>query len=116
MTARNFFILHKNRGHRPRLQKINSRFAQATTWNFSWDLPKLFGCDAGAFGYGLQLGPHDGGMNAAVELFLRKAAIGSGNDVLSPDAFRKPDDALRDQFRMFDNVCAVTDDTGNKNL
>src|SRR5438034_9078 len=74
---------------------------------FPRSLPQLFGCDAGAFGHGFELRPHDGGMNAAVEFFLREAAIGSGNHVCPADALRKSSDTLRDQFRMFDNVCAV---------
>ena len=55
-------------------------------------------------------------MNAAVELLLRKAAIGAGDDVLAADEAREPQDAFGDEFGMLHDVRAVADDARGENL
>src|SRR6202012_1585989 len=62
----------------------------------------------------LELGPHDRWMHATVQRALGKAAVATGNDILTPDQPRETDNTLRDQFGGFDNVCSVTDTPRNK--
>ena len=72
--------------------------------------PELVAGNLRAFGHGFQLGPHDRGMDAAIELLLRKAAIGAGNDVLAAHDAGKPEDTFSHEFWMLHDVCAVADD------
>src|SRR3954463_8809710 len=78
--------------------------------------PQFLRCNSCAFGEGLELGPHDAGMYALCKRRLGEAAIGAAHDILLTDDLGKPDNALRHQFRMFDNVGGVADDAGNQHL
>ena len=51
-------------------------------------------------------------MHALRKRRLGEAAIGAAHDILLTDDLGKPDNALRHQFRMFDNVGGVADDAG----
>ena len=73
-------------------------------------------CDPGAFDHCFQLRPHDSGMNAPVELFLGKAAIGAGNDVLAAHQASEAQDALGYELGVLHDVCAVADDSWGQNL
>src|ERR1051326_7001857 len=64
-------------------------------------LPKLLGCEAGAFRHSLKLCPHYGRMHAAIQFFLRETAVGSGNDIFSADTLCEPDDPLGYKLRVF---------------
>ena len=55
-------------------------------------------------------------MHAPVDFFLRKAAVGAGNQVLAADARGEPRETLGDELGMFDDVRAVADDTRHENL
>src|SRR5579864_9192937 len=55
-------------------------------------------------------------MNAPVELFLREAAIGAGDDVLPADERGEPQDAFSYKFRMLHDICAMADDAGGQDL
>ena len=55
-------------------------------------------------------------MNATYERRLRKATIGSTDHILAPDNPAKPDDALRHQFGMLDDIGGVADDTRQDQL
>src|SRR5579862_5340325 len=55
-------------------------------------------------------------MNAAVELFLGKAAIGAGDDVFTADYASETKDAFGYELWMFHDICTVTDYTGGQNL
>ena len=58
-----------------------------------------------AFGQGLELGPGDGGMDSRPGAGDRtEAAVGAGDDVLTPDDLRVAVDALSDQVGVLDDV------------
>ena len=78
--------------------------------------PKLMAGDPSALGHGFQLCPHDGRMNAPVELLLGKAAIGAGDHVFAAHEPDEPHDALGHKLGMFHDVCTVADDAGCQNL
>ena len=59
---------------------------------------------------GLELGPHDAGMDPAIEWPLGKAAISPCYQIFAPHQPCKTHDALRDQSRMLDHIRGVTDD------
>ena len=46
----------------------------------------------------------------------RKAAIGAGDHIFSPDDAGKARDALRDGFGMLDQIGGMGDDTGDQRL
>src|SRR5438552_11321533 len=70
-------------------------------------VPKLFRGDAGALSHGLELRPHHARVNTPIQFFLRKTAVGSGNDVFPADAFGETADPFSDQLGMFDDICSV---------
>src|ERR1700674_1747738 len=78
--------------------------------------PKLLARDPSAFGHGLQLCPHDRGMNAPVELLLGEAAIGAGDDVLAPDEPGEPEEAVGHELWMLHDVRAVAYDAWGQYL
>src|SRR5262245_58164034 len=53
-------------------------------------------------------------MHPACERSLRKAAIGARDPVAASDEPGKPDDALRDQLGVLDDVGGMTDQAGNQ--
>src|SRR6516162_10975307 len=63
-----------------------------------------------------ELGPYDGRMHFARGREAGKAAIGAGDDILAPGGLREPRDALCDRLGMLDEIRAVCDDAGDKNL
>src|ERR1700757_1106837 len=67
--------------------------------------PELTGGERGALCQRFELGPGDLWMDAAAE-----TAIGRRNDPLFADKVRKPDDALRDEFGVLDDIGGVADD------
>src|SRR5689334_9366645 len=52
--------------------------------------PQFGGSDAGALRERLELGPHDGWVDALRALALGKPAVCAGDHVLAPDQFREP--------------------------
>src|SRR5215470_4797456 len=72
--------------------------------------PQLLAGEARAFDQCLELGPHDGRMNAAMERALREAAVGPGDHVLAPQQTREPYDPLGDELRMLHHIGGVADD------
>src|SRR5207248_6113310 len=64
--------------------------------------------DAGAFGHGLELGPHDLGVDLGVVRRLgRKAAIGARYDVLAADDAGEAGQALGYQLGVLHDVATV---------
>src|SRR6516162_5076763 len=78
--------------------------------------PQLLRREAGAFAQCRELGPYDGRMHFACGREAGEAAIGAGDDILAPGGLREPCDALRDRLGMLDEIRAVCDDAGDKNL
>src|SRR5712675_1642328 len=78
--------------------------------------PKLFAGDARAFDHGFQFCPHNARVHASIELLLRESAVGAGDYVLAPDKLRKPHNAFRNEFWMFDDIRAVAHDARSQNL
>src|SRR5262249_40060403 len=83
---------------------------------FLGTLPKDSGGQAGSFCHRFEFSPHYGWMNTPVEFFLRKAAVGSSDDVFAADTFGKPSNPLGHKFGVFDDIGAMTDHARNQNL
>ena len=92
-----------------------------------WDLVVLFAKgprkppefpagDSGAFCHCFEFGPHDGGMDAAVKLLLREAAVGAGDHVFAADAFREAHETLGDQFGVLNDVRSVAHHARRQNF
>src|SRR5215813_12407681 len=72
--------------------------------------PELLCCQACALRHRLKFGPHNGGMDLRVIGGLRgEAAIGPSDHVLPAHQFGIADDALSDEFGVFDDVARVSD-------
>src|SRR6266508_2755581 len=78
---------------------------------------ELFGRDLRAFRHRLELCSNHSGMNLWVESGLRReSAVASADHILAPDELGVPADSFRDQFGVFDDVTAVGDHSGDKDL
>src|ERR1700704_141166 len=63
-----------------------------------------------------EFGPHDRGVNPAIERPLRKAAIGARNYVFTADGLGKTYDTLCNKLRMFHHIGGMADDAWNERL
>src|SRR6202040_664925 len=76
--------------------------------------PQLRAGEARALHQGVELRPHNAGVDPAVKRPLGKAAIGSGKKIFASDQPRGTHDPLGDELRMFDYIGGMTDDAGNE--
>src|ERR1700687_2724632 len=90
-------LLTKNVRSRPGTTETS--FGSSSSWNMYAILmllitgsPKLPAGEPRAFHHGLQLRPHDAGVNAPVQLLLRETAIRAGDDVLSSSDPGEPEE------------------------
>src|SRR5205823_208755 len=75
-------------------------------------IPEALAGQFGAFGEGVELGPHHTRIDLGpVGRLRREAAVGASQDVLAADELRVAANALRDELRMLDKVVAVGDHT-----
>src|SRR5712691_8998638 len=88
---------------RSRPGTTDTSFGSSSSWNMYAILallisssPKFLASDPRAFGHGMQLRPHDRGVNAPVQLLLREAAICAGDEVLAADQPGESEEALGD--------------------
>src|SRR5216683_120643 len=86
------------------------KWQKASIWRMvPSSIPQLSAREPRALDQRLQLGPHDRGMNAAIEGALREAAIGARHHVLAPQHIGEAQDALRDKLRVLDHIGDVAD-------
>src|SRR5882757_6059315 len=71
---------------------------------------------SGTFRQRTQLGPHDRGVHPLGKGALREAAVGAAQHILAADDLGEPNEALRHQLGMLDDVGGVADDAGNELL
>src|SRR6266850_771103 len=64
--------------------------------------PQLLRGELRTLRQGLELRPHDAGVDPAVHRALGEAAVGAGDDVLAADQTGEPHDPLAHQFGVFD--------------
>src|SRR6266446_2366052 len=78
--------------------------------------PESPGRQRGALRQGLELGPHDGGMDAGRKGTLGEAAVGARQHVLPPDQSGIGHDAPGNQFRVLDDVGRMGDHARDEDL
>src|SRR5262249_18570303 len=104
--------LHRRTLDRPPICRGDgSRFEQSSVLPL---IPQLRAGEARALHQGVELGPHDAGMNAPMERPLGKAAIGPGYDIFASDQPGNAHDPFADEFGVFDHIGGMTDDARNK--
>ena len=81
--------------------------AQASKQLWALAGPQFPARDAGAFDQRPQLGPGNIGMHFVAGARCAKTAIGAGDHALASDHLGEPNDALRHQFRMLDQMNAM---------
>src|SRR6266849_7544868 len=93
------------------------KWQKASRWRMASSLiPQLPARESSALDQRLQLGPHDRGMNAAIEGALRKAAVGARHHVLAPQEIGEAQDALGDKLGVLDHIGDVADHAGDQHL
>src|SRR5262245_38228534 len=79
--------------------------------------PELFRRDLRTFRHRLKLRPDHGGVYLGIKRRLGgKSAVAPAEHVLASDELGIAADSLSDQFRMLDDITAVSDDSGDQNL
>jgi hypothetical protein len=76
-------------------------------------LPQPRGGNVRPLAHGLELLPHDRGMNFGLIKRLRgEPAVRAGHDILASDQIGEADQPFGDQFGMLDNVAGMRNDAG----
>src|SRR5260370_42462236 len=107
----------------PEVGDIRSNSAGGKKWQNAaiWRMmlsstPQLLAREPRALDQGLQLGPHDRGMNSAIEGALREAAVGAVHHVVAPQQIGESQDAFGYELLVLDHIGDVADPTGYEHL